>query len=151
MVKINYNKEDIVSHRGVAAVIRNKQGEILMQEHAKYGFWTIPVGKVKSGQKIEDGLREEIKEETNLSIREFKELKFKKFTYIRNGNKVEVLSHLFEILDYGGAVKNNEPQKHRKQLFLPLAKIKKLPYLSDLTLLYLGTLGIKRKAQLASK
>lgn len=148
MPKINYTSEDIVSHQGIAAVIKDANGNILMQEHIKYGFWTIPVGKVKNGQTIEEGLKEEIKEECNLNVKKFKQIRFKKYKYNRNGNKVVVFSHLIEVLDYNGRMKNNEPKKHKKQIFLPLIKIKKLPYLSDLTLLYLDTIGFKRSAHL---
>ena len=51
---IPYTHEDIVNHHAVAAVIKNTEGKILMQEHVKYGFWTLPVGKVKDGQGIND-------------------------------------------------------------------------------------------------
>lgn len=148
MSKIPYNSEDVVSHHGVAAIIKNQRGEILMQEHTKYGFWTIPVGKVKDEQSIEEGLRQEIFEECNIQLKEFKEITVRSYTYTREGNDVLVISHLFEVLDYEGEVKNNEPQKHTQQLFLPLSKIKKLSYLSDLTLLYLETLGFKRPAKI---
>lgn len=145
---VNYNPEDIVSHDGIAAVIKNSKGEILMQEHAKYGFWTIPVGKVKQGQSIEEALKEEIFEECNITITECQEVLIRAYNYERNGNHVSVKAHLFEILKYSGEIKNNEPHKHSKQLFIDLGQIKKLPYLSDLTLLYLETIGIKRKAHL---
>ncbi|OHA25033.1 MAG: hypothetical protein A3D52_00630 [Candidatus Taylorbacteria bacterium RIFCSPHIGHO2_02_FULL_44_36] len=143
MKRINYNDEDILDHHGVAAVIKNENGEILIQEHTKYGFWTIPVGKVKNGQDIFDGLRQEIREECNIKIEKADEIKFKKYTYNRAGNSVTVSSHLFEVKKYSGVVKNNEPEKHKQQIFLPLEKIKQLPYLSDLTLLYLDILGFK--------
>jgi 8-oxo-dGTP pyrophosphatase MutT (NUDIX family) len=151
MNKTNYNDEDLASHHGVAAVIKDKKGKILMQEHLKYGFWTIPVGKVVSGQSIEEGLKQEIFEECNIKIKKFKEIRKKNYTYSRRGNKVIVFSHLFEIIGYTGVVKNKEPNKHRVQIFLSLPDIKKLPYLSDLTLLYLGTIGYKRKARIKVK
>lgn len=148
MKKIKYNSEDILNHHGIAAVIKNEQDEILMQEHIKYGFWTIPVGKVKNGQSVEEGLIQEVSEECNIIVEEFKELKKKKYVYNRDGNEVEVLQHLFDILKYRGEIKNNEPHKHKQQKFLHIDKIKKLPYLSDCTILYLKELGIKRKARL---
>ena len=49
MAKIKYNDEDIVSHHAVVAMIKDDSGKILMQKHVKYGFWTVPVGKVKKG------------------------------------------------------------------------------------------------------
>lgn len=145
MREINYNDEDIVDHHGVAAVIKNDDGEILMQRHAKYGFWTIPVGKVKGEQDIIEGLKQEIQEECNIKVEEAIEIVFREYQYKRKGHLVNVLSHLFEIKKYSGIVKNNEPKKHGQQIFLSLEKIKLLPYLSDLTLLYLGTLGFRRE------
>jgi ADP-ribose pyrophosphatase YjhB (NUDIX family) len=148
MKNINYNSEDIVNHHGVGAIIKNSKGEILIQEHVKYGFWTIPVGKVKNGQYVEDGLKQEILEECNISINNFKELVVRNYNYNRNENEILVISHLFEILTYKGEIKNNEPEKHKQQIFLPISEIKKLPYLSDLTLLYLELLGFKRNAKI---
>lgn len=147
MVK-KYNAEDIVDHHGVAAVIKNDQDEVLMQDHVKFGFWTIPVGKVMAGDDIVAGLNQEILEECNITVLESKELTTKDYAYERDGKNVHVVSHLYEITKYEGEIKNNEPQKHTQQLFLPISKIEKLPYLSDSTILYLDYLGIKRDAKL---
>jgi 8-oxo-dGTP pyrophosphatase MutT (NUDIX family) len=148
MKKIKYTEEDIFDHDGVTAVIKNDNEEILMQEHIKYGFWTTPVGKVKKGQSIEEGLREEMSEECNIIIEESKEVKTKRYTYKRNGKKVKVRVHVFEILKYKGTLKNNEPHKHTQQKFISLDEIKKLPYLSDVTILYLRVIGFERKAHI---
>lgn len=147
-MNIKYNNEDKVSHHGVAAVVKDETGKILIQEHIKYGFWTIPVGKVKSTQNVINGLKEEILEECNLQIEDCKELAVKNYYYERDGNNVEVISHLFEILKYSGEMKNMEPTKHKQQLFMTVENIKELPYLSDLTLLYLNQLGFQREAKI---
>ncbi len=147
-MNIKYNNEDLVNHHGVAAVIKNSLGEILVQEHTKYGFWTIPVGKVKNGQNVVAGLKEEIFEECNIQIENYKEIVVKNYYYERDGNNIEVISHLFEIIKYSGEMKNKEPKKHRQQLFLPIENIKRLPYISDLTLLYLNQLGFERQAKI---
>jgi hypothetical protein len=55
---------------------------------------------------------------------------------------------LFEIIKYSGVMKNKEPEKHREQKFMALEEIKKLPYLSDLTLLYLSFLDFNREAKI---
>ena len=149
-MSVKYNSEDIVDHHGIAAVIKDKKGRILMQEHAKYDFGTIPVGKVKNGQSIEEGLKQEIFEECNLIVKKFKEIISKNYVYNRNGNNVVVNSHLFEVLEYEGKMKNNESKKHKKQIFLSLEKIRELAYLSDLTLLYLETQGIIREAKIVA-
>jgi ADP-ribose pyrophosphatase YjhB (NUDIX family) len=147
-MKISYTQEDIINHHSVAAIIKNAVGEILMQEHVKYGFWTLPVGKVKDGQDIVEGLKEEIMEECNLRIEEYKEVITKDLFYKRDGNDVKVTSHIFKVLKYSGEMKNMEPLKHKQQLFLSLEDIKNLPYISDVTQLYLGRLGYKRKVKI---
>lgn len=126
-MKINYNQEDILDHHGIAAVIKNAEGEILMQKHVKYGFWTIPVGKVKDGQDVIEGLKQEIREECNLEVEEWKELVEKDYFYERDGHDVKVISHLFEITKYSGELENMEPAKHREQKFCHLKKLKISP------------------------
>ena len=145
---INYNKEDLADHHGIAAIIKNQSGDILMQDHVKYGFWTIPVGKVTGGQSVVDGLKQEILEECNLQILDCKEIAVKDYFYERNGNNVKVISHMFDVSKYEGELKNMEPAKHRQQLFMSIEQIMQLPYLSDLTLAYLSYLGINRQSHI---
>lgn len=146
----SYNSEDLVDHDGIAAVIKDDSGRILMQLHVKFGFWTIPVGKVDVGTSVEHGLKKEVSEECGIEINEYKEITSKCFIYDRRGKNVRVDSHIFEIIKYSGVVENKEPNKHSRQEFLTLEQIKTLPYLSDMTLLYLETLGIRRNARLSN-
>ena len=148
MKKSKYNKEDLLDHHGVSAIIKNDERKILMQEHSKFGFWTIPVGKVNLNKDLINGLKGEIFEETNLIVKDCKELIYKIYNYKRNGKNVKVFTHVFEITKYSGELKNKEPEKHKKQEFLNIKEIKQLPYLSDSTLMFLEFLGIKRKAKL---
>ncbi|MEK6856152.1 MAG: NUDIX hydrolase [Nanoarchaeota archaeon] len=143
-----YNQEDLIDHHGVSAIIKDDKGKILMQEHVKYGFWTIPVGKVMQNQDVKEGLKQEVFEECNIKVLECKEIFYKLYEYIRNGKNVKVYTHLFEITKYSGEVKNKEPHKHKKQLFMEIKDIMKLPYLSDTSLLYLETIGLKRSSHL---
>ena len=57
-MKINYTNEDLLDHHAVSAVIKNSKGEILMQEHVKFGFFTIPIGKAKPRQTPIEGIKE---------------------------------------------------------------------------------------------
>ncbi len=147
-MNIRYNSEDVVDHDGVAAIIKNGAGEVLVQEHVKYGFWTIPVGKVKTGQNVQSGLKEEMFEECNLIIQESKEMCVKDYFYERDVRTFRVGSHGDEMRKYACEMKNIEPHKHRQQVFMSINKIMELPYLSDLTLLYLNQVGFDRRAHL---
>jgi len=144
MMRMKYTSEDMSDHDAVAAVIKNNDGEILMQEHVKFGFWTIPLGKAKNDQSVDEGLKQELFEELDISITRYKEITGRNYTYT-DGRNIKVTAHIFEILSYTGKIYNKEPHKHKQQIFLSLDKIGKLPFLSDMTLLYLETLGIKRK------
>lgn len=116
-----------------------------MTDNVKYGFWTIPVGKVLDGQGVLDGLKQKIFEETNLTVEDCKEIVYKEIEYIRRDKPVKVFTHIFEITKYSGKLKNKEPHKHRQQMFMSVDEISKLKYLSDTTIMYLNTLGIKRE------
>ncbi len=145
---INYNEEDLKDHHAVHAIIKNSRGEVLMQDHVKYGFWTFPIGKAKDGQSPIDGIKEEILEECNIKIEKLKEIITDEITYDRNGNIVTTYIHVYEIIEYSGEIINNEPHKHREQKFVPLEEIKKVPYVSDSVIIYLRYLGFERKARL---
>ena len=59
----------------VGAVIRDGSDRVLLVKHRPerggfwQGKWICPGGKLELGERIEDGIRREIKEETNLEIR----------------------------------------------------------------------------------
>lgn len=148
MHSAKYTQEDLSPHEGVWAVIKNVRGNILMQEHSKFGFWTIPIGKTKTDQNPREAIKEEVFEECNLVLEEFEEIFSKVDTYVREGKTVHIRGHLFEVKKYSGKMKNKEPEKHKQQIFLPLSAIKKLPFLSDATLCYLETQRYTRKAQI---
>jgi len=143
-MKINYNKEDLTEHYGIAAVIKDKESRILMQNHVKYNFWTIPVGKVPLNKSPEEGLKQEIYEECGIKVQKLKQLAKEEMIYIRGNKKVKVIEILFEVIEYSGEVKNKEPEKHKEQKFMAIKEIEKLPYLSNQTLRYLKISGIKK-------
>jgi len=59
---------------GVGAVIEDRDGRILLVKHvpARGGFWQgkwiCPGGKLKPGETIEEGIKREVREETQLEI-----------------------------------------------------------------------------------
>ena len=128
-----YNNEDLVNHHGIGAIIYDDYGKVLMQDHVKFNFWTIPVGKIKENQSIIDALKEELMEECGIKITKFKEVRSFTKSYLRDNINVKVTQHIFEIEKYIGVPKNLEPKKHRSQIFMTIDEIKKKPNLSHTT------------------
>jgi ADP-ribose pyrophosphatase YjhB (NUDIX family) len=139
--KIQYNEEDLTNHYGIAAIIYNDQKKILMLDHIKFNFWTIPVGKVTQDQTIEEGLIQELEEEVNITPIDFKQIDKLLKTYPRRGKRVKVDARLFEVIKYKGKVKNNEPKKHRSMKYMSIEEIKQLPKISHMTKLALKYLS----------
>jgi len=144
----NYTPEDLKSHYWIAALIKDKDWKILVQEHVKYWFWTIPAGKVLPTQTVEEWLKQEMLEECGIEIQQYNQILQKDFIYNRNWVTVVVKSYVFEVIEYTWEIENKEPHKHKQQKFISLEEIVALPYLSDFTLLWLQSIGINRKAKI---
>jgi len=129
---IQYTPEDLKDFNSIGAVIFNDKKEILMMDHVKFNFWTVPVGKAKSDETVEEALLTELKEELNITPTKFKEIGIFKKTY-KWKKDVHTINHLFLIESYKGKIKNNEPHKHRSIEFMSLEKIKELSKISDMT------------------
>jgi ADP-ribose pyrophosphatase YjhB (NUDIX family) len=145
---VEYTGEDLADHHGVSAIISDGQGNILMQEHVKYGFWTIPIGKVAIREDVVEGIRQEVLEECGITAEKIVEVMHREFFYERGGRKQKIITYLFAIMTYSGTPTNKEPLKHRQQIFMSVDDIQKLSYLSDATVLFLESLGIHRKSHL---
>lgn len=55
---------------GVAAIIVNEKGQILLQSRADRNKWGLPGGCQELGERFEETIIREVKEETNLDVRE---------------------------------------------------------------------------------
>jgi ADP-ribose pyrophosphatase YjhB (NUDIX family) len=53
---------------GVAAVIRNEAGHILLQRRSDNGLWGLPGGSVEIGESLRDAIAREVREETGLTV-----------------------------------------------------------------------------------
>lgn len=132
-----YSPGDLIDYKAVGAVIKDVKNRVLMQKHNKYGFWTIPVGKVEPDQTIKSALLSEIKDECGIVPIQYNEIARRGFKYIRMGNLINVDARLFEINRYEGIVSNCEPDKHSVQVFLSINEICGLDDISHMTQMYL--------------
>ena len=66
----------------VGALIFNPRGQLfLMRSHKWRGQWVVPGGHIELGERMEDALRREVKEETNLDIHDLEFVCFQEFIY----------------------------------------------------------------------
>ena len=53
---------------GVAVLIRNERGLILLERRSDCGLWGLPGGRIEPGESIRDAVVREVEEETGLSV-----------------------------------------------------------------------------------
>jgi ADP-ribose pyrophosphatase YjhB (NUDIX family) len=122
--KIKYNEEDLQDFQSIGAIF-TKDSKILMLDHVKFNFWTVPIGKVPKGKTVEQGLRIEMKEELNVHVVKYELKDVWKRTFIWQGNRIKTENFLYLIHQYRGKIKNNEPHKARSLKYMSIDEIKK--------------------------
>ena len=53
---------------GVAAIIQNATGQILLQRRSDNGLWGLPGGSMEIGESVRDAIVREVQEETGLTV-----------------------------------------------------------------------------------
>lgn len=74
--------EQVYPEPTTGALVFDREGRLfLMKSHKWKGKWVIPGGHVDLGERIEDAVRREIKEETNLDVHDLEFVCFQEFIY----------------------------------------------------------------------
>lgn len=93
---------------GVAAVVRDEQGRVLLHRRADDGTWTLPSGAIEPGETPAAAVERETREETGLQVRADRVLGVFGWPRFRhrypNGDLVEYLVVVFRCEIIGSAV-----------------------------------------------
>lgn len=126
---------------GAAAIIVNKEGQILLQSRADRDKWGLPGGCQELGERFQDTIIREIKEETNLDVRE-EDLELidivsgkSRTNEYPNGDAVINNTVLYCVRNYTGEIKWDEESKNMK--FFDLDKLPKNQNDPDLIRIYI--------------
>ena len=132
---------------GAAAIIVNEKGQILLQSRADNDRWGLPGGCQELGERFEDTIIREVKEETNLDITEDNlELiaivsgNSRRNEY-PNGDVVINNTALYCVKNYSGTLKLDEESKNMK--FFDLDSLPMNQNDPDLIAIYRKTLNKK--------
>jgi len=85
---------------GVAAIIQDAKGQVLLQRRSDNGLWGLPGGSVEIGESVGDAIVREVREETGLTVEVvrlvgvYSDPKFQIVRY-SDGNVVHYVSTLY--------------------------------------------------------
>lgn len=134
---------------GAAAIIVNDDGQILMQRRADKDVWGLPGGCQELGERFEDTIIREVKEETNLDVSEnnlniiaIVSGNSRRNSY-PNGDVVINNTALYLIKDYQGELSWNEESKEMR--FFDIDNLPDKQNDPDLIQIYLDYLNKKIK------
>lgn len=130
-------KRDLEDHDAVVLVIRREDGKVLTLFHAKFGFWTLPLGKAEVGQTPAQAATAEAEEECGIDVGELRRLCTGTRVYRVEGQPVVTFFHVFEITRFLGTPSNMEPVKHPEMQYMSLSELASLERSSDGTRMFL--------------
>lgn len=128
----NQEQDDMRVH--VGAMIRDKDGKVLVEDHIKKDGLVFPGGKVQSGEDPGSTLFRELKEE--LGIKCIQATKICEFegtgTYPADSdNVITWKSIIYDVSSYDGQITNKEPDKCRELYWFNEATLVKQPNLKE--------------------
>jgi 8-oxo-dGTP pyrophosphatase MutT (NUDIX family) len=110
---------DLLLLPGVAAIIKNDRGQILVHRRADNGDWSLPAGAVDPGETPAEAIEREVREETGFVARAVRVLGVVGGPPLRvrypNGDEAEYTAVVFECTVTGGklAAKDGEATAFR--------------------------------------
>ncbi len=125
---------------GAAAIIENENGQILLQSRADRDKWGVPGGCQELGERFQDTIIREVKEEANLDVKE-EDLELidivsgpSRRNDYPNGDVVINNTAFYRIRNYSGKLKWNEESK--KMQFFDLDNLPENQHDPDLIEIY---------------
>ena len=119
-----WTAEDFAPQKGVGAVIKNKEGKVLIQKHKKLEKWSLPGGKGKPHELAWDILVREVREECGITITRATCVVDNVVDVVRDEIEMTVPLYVFEVHGYTGEIANLEPDKHTIQEFMDPFELK---------------------------
>lgn len=134
---------------GAAAIIINENGQILLQSRADRDRWGLPGGCQELGERFQDTIIREVKEETNLDVKE-EDLELidivsgaSRRNNYPNGDVVINNTVLYCIKNYSGELKWDSESKEMR--FFDLDQLPENQNDPDLIEIYKKTISIKKR------
>lgn len=113
----------------VAILVADDKDRLLVLWHAKYRFWTVPLGKVEIGEGDVHAAQREAFEELGI-VSQHVELFDTIYKPADLDDYSDIIIALCRVMDYTGKVANREPDKHHNLHFLDPSEISHLHPLS---------------------
>ncbi len=112
----------IIGHRAImatatAAIIYDEENKsILFEKRSDFGTWCIPGGAIELGESLEDALKREVKEETNIDIFNpvFFDVKASTHVIYPNQDEVYYTDITYIVTEFSGELAHDEESTELK-------------------------------------
>lgn len=101
----------------VALLVTDAEGRVLVLWHAKYRFWTVPLGKIEPGEAGISAAEREAFEELGI-VSERVELLDTVYKPVATDDYSDITIALCHVTCYSGTIANREPDKHYQFRFM---------------------------------
>lgn len=152
MRKSEYVEKSERRSNAVALLVPDDEGRLLVLWHAKYRFWTVPLGKIEPGEAGVIAAHREAFEELGI-VSERVELLDTIYKPIDVDDYSDINIAIFHVTSYSGTIANREPDKHEQFRFIHLVEFSSLEplsfptrFIADRLSIRNGLMGIQQSA-----